>query len=69
MGAWDLIWNASQDGKISDLQEEIETLQTRIQNLEKWVVYLMEKDNVQIQRDERLALRDREPRDSDGTIL
>ena len=40
MGAYDFTWNAIQSGQISELKEEIETLQEQVLILKEWVDYL-----------------------------
>jgi hypothetical protein len=47
MGALDYMMNMAQSGQIYQLNEELTELKQRVQNLEKWVVYLKEKDMAQ----------------------
>jgi hypothetical protein len=48
MSMYDMMVDLSQSARIRQLEEEAEELKERVQNLERWVVYLKEKDeNVQ----------------------
>jgi hypothetical protein len=46
LGLYDFMVDASQSGQIAELYEEMDKLRERVQNLEKWVVYLKEKDEM-----------------------
>ena len=49
MSLFNWIWDLDQDSKISDLVEKIETLETKVANLEDWIRYLT-KDNDEFSR-------------------
>ena len=40
MGWYDYMWNASQQGQIRDLEEEVIELKEKVEILKEWVDYL-----------------------------
>lgn len=43
MGAFDLMWNAAQESRISELEERIEKLEEQNKILYEWVQYFKEQ--------------------------
>ena len=40
MGAYDFMWNSIQSGQIRDLNEQVETLEKKVEILKEWIDYL-----------------------------